>query len=148
MKKRLIVITASILLLLSGCSLFDDAKNTLTYINESTDYLAQATDFANKAPALAQQAITDQQAAVELESLLQEMKQNVVAFNKLEAPEIMADLHQQIIEKNNSIADGIDTYLANIKNGLLDPAMLENTELFQSAKDITSIIDQIKKLGE
>jgi hypothetical protein len=76
------------------------------------------------------------------------MKQNVETFNDQKAPEIMADLHQQIVEKNNSIAAGIDTYLANIKNGLLDPAVLENTELFQSAKDITSIIDEIKKLGE
>lgn len=148
MKKRLIVITTSILLLLSGCSFLDDAKNTVTYINESTDYLAQATDFANDAPALAQQAITDLQAAEELEAMLKEMKQNVEAFNDQKAPEIMADLHQQIVEKNNSIAAGIDTYLANIKNGLLDPAVLENTELFQSAKDITSIIDEIKKLGE
>jgi hypothetical protein len=147
LKKLLIFLSASVLLLLGGCSFLNDAQDTLSYVNEATDYLATATDFANDAPALAQQAIGDIQAAEDLQTLLQEMQQTAEAFSEIQAPDIAADLHQQIVEQNSVIVAEIETYLNNFKDGLLDPAILENTELFQSVQDITSIIDQIKQLG-
>lgn len=148
MKKWFIALTASMLFLLGGCSFLNDAQDTLTYINEATDYLEVATNFANEAPILAQQAIEDLQAAEDLKAMLQDMQQQIESFNELQAPQIAADLHQQIVEQNTIIAEGIETYLSNIKDGLLDPAILENTELFQSVQDIISIIDQIQQLGE
>lgn len=115
--------------------------------NEATDFLDKATNFANEAPSLAEQAVNNQQAAEELEAMLQEMKHEIETFNGLQAPELAADLHQQIVEKNNVILDGINLYLDNIKDGKLDPAILENNELFQTVQEISSIIDQIKQLG-
>lgn len=147
MKKLLIVFSASMLFLLGGCSFLNDAQDTITYINEATDYLTAATDFASDAPALAQQAISDIQAAEDLQNLLQQMQQTVEAFSEIQAPDIAAELHQQIIEQNSLIVAEIETYLNNFKDGLLDPAILENSELFQSVQDITSIIDQIQQLG-
>ncbi|MEH7179395.1 DUF6376 family protein [Neobacillus vireti] len=135
------------LLLLGGCSFLNDAQDTLSYINEATDYLSAATDFANEAPALAQQAVSDIQAAEDLQALLQDMQQTVESFSDLQAPDIAAELHQQIVERNSAILTEIETYLTNFKDGLLDPAILENTELFQSVQDITSIIDQIQQLS-
>jgi hypothetical protein len=135
------------LFFLGGCSFLNDAQDTISYINEATDYLAAATDFANEAPALAQQAISDIQAAEDLQTTLQQMQESVEAFSEIQAPDIAAELHQQIIEQNSIIVAEIETLLNNYKDGLLDPAILENTELFQSVQDITSIIDQIQQLG-
>ena len=148
MKKWLLVLLTSFLLLLAGCSMLNDAKNTLTYINEATEYLDKATAFANDAPALAQQAVGNQQAAKKLETMLEQMKQEIQSFNQLQAPDIAVDLHQQIVDRNNKLIDGINLYLNNFKNGLLDPSVLTNTELFQTVQDITSIINQIKQLGQ
>jgi hypothetical protein len=148
LKKGFIVLIASLLILLSGCSLLNDAKNTITYVNDATDYLAKATTFANEAPSLAQQAVQDEQAAKELETMLQEMKQEIESFNELQAPEMAADLHQQIVNQNGIITEGIDLYLTNMENGKLDPAVLENTQIFQTVQEISSIIDQIKNLGQ
>lgn len=147
MKKWFFVFCTSILFLLSGCSLLNDVSNSITYIDEATDYFAKATDFANEVQPLAQQAVQDVQAAKELETRLLDMKQEIEAFNELQPPELAADLHQQIVAKNNVILDGIDLYLTNIVDGKLDPAILENTELFKTVEDISSIIDQIKQLG-
>ncbi|MEH7247116.1 DUF6376 family protein [Neobacillus niacini] len=148
MKKLLLVMSASMLLLLGGCSFLNDAQNSLSYINDATDYLSAATEFASDAPALAQQAIGDIQAAEDFQTMLQDMQQTVEAFNELQAPDIAAELHQQIIEQNSAIITEIETYLNNFKDGLLDPAILENTELFQSVQDITNIIEQIQQLGQ
>jgi hypothetical protein len=93
-------------------------------VNDATDYLNKATAFANDAPSIAQQAVSDQQATAELKTMLQEMKQEINTFNKLQAPEIAADLHQQLVDQNNKLTAGIDLYLKNIQNGLLDPSIL------------------------
>jgi hypothetical protein len=135
------------LFFLGGCSFLNDAQDTISYMNEATDYLAAASDFASDAPALAQQAISDVQAAEDLQTRLQQMQETVEAFSEIRAPEIAAELHQQIIEQNSVIVAEIETYMNNFKDGLLDPAILENTELFQSVQDITSIIDQIQQLS-
>ena len=148
MKKKLLVLAAIIGLLLSGCSLLNDAKDTLTYVNNAKDYIDKATVFANEAPSIAQQAVRDKHATAELRSMLQEMKQEINAFNKLQAPDIAADLHQQIVDQNNKLLDGIDLYLKNIKNGLLDAAVLKNTQIFESVQEITNILDQIKQLSK
>jgi hypothetical protein len=148
MKKRLLMLSAAIVLLLSGCSLLNDAKDTLTYVTSAKEYLDKATAFANDAPTIAQQAVGDQQKAAELKTMLQDMKQEINTFNKLQAPEIAVDLHQQLVDQNNKLAAGIDLYLQNMKNGLLDPSVLQNTELFQSVQEISNILDQIKQLGQ
>jgi hypothetical protein len=148
MKIKSLVLSVIIFLLLSGCSLVDDAKNTLTYVNDATEYLDKATAFANEAPSVAQQAVGNQQSAEELKTMLEEMKQEINAFNKLEAPKIAVDLHQQIIDQNNKLAVGIDLYLNSMDNGLLDPAVLENTEVIKSVQEISGILDQIKQLGQ
>ncbi|MHC0036884.1 DUF6376 family protein [Pseudoneobacillus sp. C159] len=148
MKKWFSVIAVGLLLMISGCSLLNEATNTVTYIKEATEFLGKTTKFANDAPKLAQKAVNDPNAAKELEKMLLAMKEDMDAFNGLTAPEVAADLHQQIISNNTTIAQGIDLYLANIKNGKLDPSILENTELFQTVQDISTIIDQIKQLGQ
>jgi len=135
------------LFFLGGCSFLNDAQDTISYINEATDYLTTATEFASDAPALAQQAISDIQAAEDFQNMLQQMQESVESFSEIQAPDLAAELHQQIIEQNTVIVTEIETLLNNYKDGLLDPAILENTELFQSVQDITSIIDQIQQLG-
>jgi PBP1b-binding outer membrane lipoprotein LpoB len=148
MKKKVLVLAAVIAMFLSGCSLLNDAKDTLTYVNDAKNYLDKATAFANDAPSIAQQAVSDRQATAELKTMLQNMKQEIQAFNKLQAPDVAADLHQQIVDQNTKLVAGIDLYLKNMKNGLLDPSVLENTEIFQNVQEINSILDQIKQLGQ
>ena len=80
--------------------------------------------------------------------MLQDMKEEINTFNKLQAPDVAVDLHQQLVDQNNKLTAGIDLYLSNMKNGLLDASVLENTELFQSAQEITNILNQIKQLGQ
>ena len=148
MKKKLLVLSAIIALLLSGCSLLNGAKDSLTYVNDAKVYLDKATTFANDAPSIAQKAVGDRQAAAELKTMLQDMKQEINAFNKLQAPKVAVDLHQQLVDQNNKLTAGIDLYLSSMKNGLLDASVLENTELFQSAQEISNILNQIKQLGQ
>ncbi len=42
----------------------------------------------------------------------------------------------------------IEAYEANIKGGSFNPEALKNSELFQSIQDVSSIMKQIKELGQ
>jgi hypothetical protein len=132
---------------LSGCSILEGVTNTLDYADKATDYANDVSTFVNEVPSLAEQATTDEQAAIELEERLEAMKQNIKEFNELEEPSVGADLHQQVVEQNKQALKGIDAYLNNMENGKLDPSVIENTEIFQALSDITDTIDQIKQLG-
>ncbi|MEH6939912.1 DUF6376 family protein [Bacillus sp. JJ664] len=149
MKKWMIIVsTVTLLLLTAGCSPFERVNSTLTYANEATDYVNEAITFANEVPSLAEQAVSDQQGAIKLEIKLEEMKKEIEEFNKLRSPDLAANLHQQIVDQNNQVLDGIDLYLNNMENGKLDSVIVKNTEMFKSIQEIAGIIDQIKQLGQ
>lgn len=133
---------------LSGCGLLEGVNNTLSYVNEATEYANEASTFAEEAPPLAERAVTDQQAAQELETKLKDMKADIEEFNELDAPGVASDLHDQVVSRNNQALEGIQVYLDNMENGQLDPSVIENTEIFQTFNEITSLVDQIQQLGE
>ncbi|QAS52194.1 DUF6376 family protein [Halobacillus litoralis] len=134
--------------MLGGCSILEGVNNTLSYVDEATEYANEANTFAEEAPALAEQAVRDEQAAQELETKLEDMKQDIEEFNELESPDMTADLHDQVVDHNNRALEGINVYLDNMENGKLDSKVIENTEVFQTLNELTSIIDQIQQIGE
>ncbi|WP_066051421.1 DUF6376 family protein [Robertmurraya korlensis] len=148
MKVKWMTIVLTAVIGLSGCSFLEEVNGTIDYVNQATDYVNEATEFANEVPAMAEQAITDTQALADLETRLLEMKQEIEAFNELEAPNLAEDLHQQVMEQNNRALEGINVFLSNIENGELDSALLENTELFTTLQELTELSNQIQQLGE
>lgn len=148
LKKGFIVFSLLGLLFLGACSVLEDVNNTVTYVNEATDYVNEVSTFINEAPTLAEQAVTDEQARDDLETRLTEIQADMVAFNELQPPEMAADLHQQIVDYNQQAEEGITLYLDNIESGQIDPALFENSEVFQTLQNVTNTIDQIKNLGE
>lgn len=135
------------LLLLGGCSLLEDVNNSVNYVNEATDYVGEVNTFVQEVPALAEQAVSDEQARLDLETKLTDMKKDIEDFNELQAPDLANDLHQQIMAHNNTALEGIDLYLNNIKDGKFDAALLENSEFFTAMQEVTDTVDQIKQLG-
>ncbi|MFS0752148.1 DUF6376 family protein [Oceanobacillus sp. 1P07AA] len=148
MKKGIAFVMVLLIGLLGGCSILEGLNNSLNYANEATEYANEVNDFVAKAPSLAEQAITDEQSADELETELNNLKENINEFNNLDVPEIGEGIHQQMVEVNNNALEGIDLYLSNLANGaLLDPSIIENTEIFQTLEQVTELVNQIQELG-
>jgi len=145
MKKWLVIFSTVPFLILGGCSSLVSVDNTLRYTNEATDYVNEAITFANEVPILTEQAFSDQKAAKELETKMEEMKKDIEEFNELQPPDMAADLHKQIVEQNNKVLVGIDLYLNTIEDGKLDSAIVESTKMFKSIQEIAGIIEQIKQ---
>ncbi|KAA9023635.1 DUF6376 family protein [Niallia endozanthoxylica] len=146
MKKTIMFIVISCLLILGGCSFISEVNSTVEYANEATEYIDTVQSFANEVPTLAQDAVIDEAARKNLESELLTMKEEIERFNEIEPPSIAEDLHTQIVNSNTKLTEGIDLYLTNIENGVLDPAFLEETGLLTTITEITSLMENIQQL--
>lgn len=147
MKKTLIAAIISITVL-TGCSAVNDVTNGLNYVPAATDYINEVQQFSKEIPSLAENAITDQNARVELEEALKEMKADINEFGELTPPSVFEDVHNQVMEHNNTFQEGIDNYLTAVKNGELNPDLLEQSGLLDDIAVYTDLLSQIKKLGE
>ncbi len=148
MKKQCIALSLAAVLFLGGCSILEDVTNTATYVKAATNYANEVDTFVSEVPTLAEQAVNNKETLLELETKLEEMKEDIKTFSELKAPAIADDLHQQIVEQSQKSKEGIDSLLNKIKDGKLDPARLKNIEIFESSQGIKDIIEQIKQLGQ
>ncbi|MGM9956118.1 MAG: DUF6376 family protein [Peribacillus sp.] len=145
MKKILMLCTS--LILLTGCSLLGEVNSSLDYADTATSYVGTVKEFANEVPALSKDAVTDKEAMKTLENELQKMKTEIEEFNETEPPQIADGIHDKIVSSNQQLQDGIDLYLKNMEDGTLDPAVLEDSEIMKTIDNITSLTNQIEKLG-
>ncbi|PHB32666.1 hypothetical protein COE86_24785 [Bacillus toyonensis] len=145
-KSTLLVLIISIGLI--GCSIVEEGKNSLDYAQKATDYVNEISAFANEAPALAEKAVNDKEARKELEAKLNEIKQDIPAFNELTPPDVAKDLHQQIVGYNEKLNTLIDTSMKKVEEGKIDVEQFKNSELMQTMDQVRDLKDKIQNLGQ
>jgi PBP1b-binding outer membrane lipoprotein LpoB len=147
MKKTLLAALLSITVL-SGCSAVNEVTNGLNYVPEATEYINDVQQFSKEISALAETAVNDPKAKAELEQMLEDMKTDISEFGELTPPSVFEDVHNQVIEHNNALQEGIDKYLTIVKDGKLNTDLLEQTGLLDEIAVYSDLLTQIKKLGE
>ncbi|MBE5105081.1 hypothetical protein IGI01_07210 [Bacillus thuringiensis] len=148
MKIKYILLAFIVSIGLMGCSIVEEGKNSLNYAQKATDYVNEISAFANEAPALAEKAVNDKEARKELETKLNEIKQDIPAFNELTPPDVAKDLHQQIIGYNEKLNTLIDTSMKKIEEGKIDVEQFKNSELMQTINQVRDLQDKIQNLGQ
>ncbi|ACT01787.1 DUF6376 family protein [Paenibacillus sp. JDR-2] len=131
-------------MMLSACSLFESANQTVQYVDQTQGHINKLSDFAEQAPQMMQDAATNPETMQQLEDRLVALKEDIEQFNLLDAPAMAKDLHQQIIEKNQILLQEINDALAN---GHLALDQLQNSPIIQTITDITSLLNRIENLG-
>jgi PBP1b-binding outer membrane lipoprotein LpoB len=147
MKKTIITAILSIALL-TGCSAVNEVTNGLNYVPEATEYINDVQQFSKDISAIAETAVKHPKARDELEQLLGDMKSDISEFGDLTPPSVFEDVHNQVIEHNNKLQEGIDNYLTVIKDGKLNAELLEQSGLLDDIAVYNDLLSQIKKLGE
>lgn len=140
--------------LIAGCSLpgsvnetLDNVNNSLTYVNEATTYINEATQFSQQLPELAQQALTSQDALNQLESELTNMQAEIKAFNDLSAPALAESIDAKLEQYNAELNTQITKLLDTVQAGQLTVESLEQSQIGQTVTQISSILEQLRQLG-
>lgn len=140
--KALLVVT--MMILLSGCSFIGEVSDSIDYVNEATTHINTLNAFAEEAPQLVQEAITNTEVRQDLETQVVGLKQDIEEFISLnEIPSIAENIHQELVEKNELLLTQINQVL---EDGQLAVEKLENSELFTTVNEVTSLMDQIENL--
>ncbi|MGD6834158.1 DUF6376 family protein [Sutcliffiella halmapala] len=144
MKKLLMIVAIISSVLLNGCSLLEEVNNSLEYANKATEHINTWQDFGQEAPQMIQEAATNPETKQELEAELNALLKEIDEFNKTEPPAIAADLHQQIVEKNEALQEIINDAMVN---GELALEELQNSELITTINEITKLMNLVEELG-
>ncbi len=148
MKKLLSMLIFPMTIFLTSCSTIEEVSNSLNYVTEATDYIDEVNQFANELPTVAEAAINDLNSKIQLEELLTEMQNELEEFNILEAPAMLEDIHNQVVEHNMELASGIELYLENIEASTLSSEFLSEIGLLEEIAVYNDLLSQIKKLSE
>lgn len=144
MRKSIILLFIISSMMLSACSLIEKANNSLDYVNQATAFINKLTQFAEKAPQLMTDAATNPQAKQELQDSLTGLVKDIEQFNQLPAPAFAKELHQQLIEQNQSLLQQINQV---VQNGHLALDKLQNSQILTTINEIAGLINRIKSLG-
>ncbi|UOE57276.1 DUF6376 family protein [Bacillus sp. CMF12] len=146
MKKVILIGLLTVSMLLSGCSVLGEVNNSIDYVNEATEHINTLSDFAEEAPQMIQDAAADPALKQELEDRLTTLKQEVEEFIALQdIPTLAEDVHQELVTQNEALLAEINKVL---ENGNLALDQLENSELFTTINETTSLINRIEALGQ
>ncbi|WP_226674638.1 DUF6376 family protein [Rossellomorea aquimaris] len=147
MKKILILIAFSFMSL-TGCGILEEANNSLTYVDEMTDYLNEADQFANDLPALIEKAATDSSNIPELKTRLMDMKDEINEVNELNPPKLAEDIHQKVEGYNQQAMEGINRALDEINKGEIQVSELQNLEIVNTFEQFQDIKGNLENLGQ
>lgn len=134
MKKSMAALLMTILLLLSGCSLLEEATDSFDYATEATEYINNLSEFTEEASSLE----TDQ-----LVARLEDLTDTIENFTKIEPPTIAEDIHQELTNKSEALLEITNNI---VDQGEITVEQLQDTEIYQTIENITSLKMQIEQL--
>ncbi|MBT2707563.1 hypothetical protein J7I91_06510 [Pseudomonas sp. ISL-84] len=133
-------------MLLSGCSFLGEVNDSIDYVNQATEHINTLNNFAEEAPQLIKEAASDPALKQELEDRLFTLKQDVEEFIALkDIPTLAEDIHQELVNQNEALLAEINKVLDH-GNMALD--QLENSQLFSTINEVTSLLNRIEALGQ
>lgn len=145
MKKSIILFS---FFMLAGCGILEEANNSLTYVEEMTDYLNEAEQFANDFPGLVEKAAADPSTIPALETRLKDIKTEIQEINDLTPPQLAENIHKKVEGYNEQALEGIDQALVEINNGEVQISELQNLEIVNTFNQLQEIKGNLENLGQ
>lgn len=147
MKYRIIILML-VASLLSGCSLIDNANQSLNYVTEASTYVNEVTTFAEQLPTMAQDALSNSTGLDQITSSFEQMKQDITQFNQLDAPAFAQSVHDKLTQYNETFLQEINMYISQLSSGTINLETIGQSEMVQTMKEISEVLNQLQQLGQ
>ncbi|WP_102027887.1 DUF6376 family protein [Salirhabdus sp. Marseille-P4669] len=137
MKRTLLLIIS--ILLLSGCSMFNEVNESVNYVDEATQYIQTLSEFGKNVPTLIQETNLEQ-----VNTYIADVKSEITNFITIDPPQIANDVHQQLVVYGEDI---LNTLNNAVENGEIVVDRIANSDLFQTIHNVSNLMNTIENLG-
>jgi hypothetical protein len=139
----------SLMLVLNGCAVIDEVNKTAEYPNEVMKHIEISQNFVEETKMIIDQGNFDQSTQKQLIELLELERNQILYFNKIEAPTIFEGLHAQIVELNLTFLPPIEGSIAKLEKGDIVPEELKKSleGMTSGVEKLTGILQKIQELA-
>jgi hypothetical protein len=142
------VMMASSLLLLSACSIVEQANQSLNYVSGATDYIEQVSSAGNELQQLAADAVNNPDLTGQIQEKIDQIQAEAAAFSEMSAPAIGENIHENLVGYNNQLTEVVNQFETTIAEQGITAENWEQTGIPELINNINSLKDPLSGLQQ
>lgn len=147
-KIMLPVMMASSLLLLSACSIVEQANQSLNYVSGATDYIEQVSSAGNELQQLAADAVNNPDLTGQIQEKIDQIQAEARTFSEMSAPAIGENIHENLVGYNNQLTEVVNQFETTIAEQGITAENWEQTGIPELINNINSLKDPLSGLQQ
>lgn len=145
-KMMLTAIIGSSMLILSACSIVEQANQSLNYVSGATDYIEQISSAGTELQQLAADAVNNPDATGQIQEKIDLIQAEAAAFAEMNAPAIGESIHENLVSYNNQLTEVINQFETSIAEQGITAENWERTGIPELINNINSLKDPLSGL--
>lgn len=134
-------------LLLSACGAVESVNNSITYVNDASEYVQQISTAGTELQGLAEQAVTDPQIATQMKETLQQIQTEASEFTQLTPPALGEAIHTQLVQYNEQLMGMVESFKTELEQRGFTQETWEQTGIPDLISNINNLREQLGGLG-
>ena len=119
-------IVTSSMLLLSACSIVEQANQSLSYVSGATDYINQVSSAGTELQQLAADAVNNPNITDQIQEKIDLIQAEAAEFSEMSAPAIGENIHENLVSYNNQLTEVINHSKLPLRSKALPPRIGKN----------------------
>lgn len=138
---------AASILVISACSVVEQANESLNYVSGATDYIEQISSAGAELQQLATDAANNPQITEQIQTKIDQIQAEASEFSQLTAPAIGESIHENLVSYNNQLTEIVGQFETTIAEQGFTAENWEKTGIPDLINNINSLKDPLSGLG-
>ncbi|WP_272035797.1 DUF6376 family protein [Paenibacillus sp. JJ-100] len=139
-------IIGSSMLILSACSIVEQANQSLNYVSGATDYIEQISRAGTELQQLAADAVNNPDVTGQVQEKIDLIQAEAAEFAEMNAPAIGESIHENLVSYNNQLTEVINQFETSIAEQGITAENWEQTGIPELINNINSLKDPLSGL--
>ncbi|WP_440119246.1 DUF6376 family protein [Paenibacillus sp. QZ-Y1] len=137
---------ASSILVISACSVVEQANQSLNYVSGATDYIEQVSNVGTELQELASGAVNNPEVTAQVQEKIDQIQAEASEFSQLKAPAIGESIHENLVSYNTQLTEVVDRFETTIAEQGFTAENWEKTGIPELISNINSLKDPLSGL--
>ncbi|WP_458126697.1 DUF6376 family protein [Paenibacillus sp. Z3-2] len=137
---------ASSILLISACSVVEQANQSLNYVSGATDYIEQVSNAGADLQELASSAVNNPEITNQIQEKIDLIQAEASEFSQLTAPAIGENIHENLVSYNTQLTEVVGNFENTIAEQGFTAENWEKTGIPELITNINNLRDPLSGL--